>query len=243
MFNPRSRNSETKNLKNHLNKLSKLIDSNRLVDFNTSTHKSTNPGNTFAFTKQPKTSTAFQRPNRSRLKRPTSSQNSRRTLTHNSTLSRPSTGKPFLSRPSTANNNNCNNFNKQSRASSVASMRRNKLTKSKSTIAKHRGTNSARPGTERSQHSGTFAVLKGRPQNLIHYPFLIGAQDSMLAISKLVNAKSHSSPNNGTTADLMQLRTVVERSKQVLLDRIDALLYNAGTSNNNINNNNRGSHF
>ena len=229
------RPGESYKLAVHLSRLSKLIDSNRLCNFNDSVQRQGQRYNSRVPNK--KTVVTARRPSpRTQRRRPASSQRKSRRLTHKSTLS--------ISRPSTAGSS----VGRKARSGSVTSFRRTiprKTNTSKTTASFHGsriyGTTSMRPATERPHRTPGSVVLVDRPQSPIHYPFLISAQDSMIAMSNAVAKQStRLSPNAkqeliGSTSELMQLRTMVEKSKKVLLDRIDALLFNSAknTSANN----------
>lgn len=201
-----TRPGETTELNMHITRLSNLIASSGLREFEEFDSPS-NPGTAHCSAKvqrrratRPSTASSARRRTRSNS----------RTLTHTATLARPST----------------------------ATSKRSAMRKGRSTPRAY-GKTSIRPNTERP--TGAFVgsnALDNHAHSPIHYPFLIKKQDAtMLTISQAVHAVQ--SPHNdltGATADLYKLRQIVETSKRILLDRIDALLYAGGGGSSSSNN-------
>ena len=239
------RGSETHQLRQHLARLNSLIDSNRLRDFSDqreSSSSSSSSSSSYLLTKR--LSSRSDRTNSKRVQqRPQSKRPMVRTMSRPKSSSRRLAHKSTLSRPSTATNR---------KPSSAASLRRQRsgsrsprpsTASSSSSSSSYRarnqfayGSSSLRPTTER-QRSPPPSTLDGghslRGHSPIQFTSMAASQNSMLAMSRAVSEHtSQMSPNakalSSATTDLAQLRVMVERSKSVLLNRIDALLYNAG---------------
>jgi hypothetical protein len=211
------RSSETNILQEHLNRLTKLIDSSKLVEYDQSnnnnhqpriTAKSTNTTGGFAN----RTSNSI----RSQPKRPTTAASSRR-LNHTATLSRPSTASSTKRRSSP-----WKQLNRKQSIRPATSTQNNNM--------RIYGTTSLRPSTERPSKTPVGSnLLDHKAKSPLHYSFLIKKQDSMLKMSQHLHSQLSPGGNeelHSASTDLMQLRTMVEKSKRVLLDRIDALLNN-----------------
>ena len=207
-----NRVNETLSLNSHLQRLSTLIDQNRIREY---VNPSASP-------------VKIARPQSSPQKRRTRPQTTSRRLLHTSQLSRPSTAtsKPSFGTGLRRNNNNTTDSRRRRTAS--ISFRR-----SSSKKTRVYGTTSLRPNTERPQSPVGQNVLHNRKEGSpIHYSFLVKKQDTMLQMSSQLQYNNQQlSPSakmelSSATTDLQQLRVIVENSKKVLLDRIDALLYN-----------------
>ena len=235
------RGSETHQLRQHLARLNSLIDSNRLRDFSDQRESSSSSSSSsYLLTKR--LSSRSDRTNSKRVQqRPQSKRPMVRTMSRPKSSSRRLAHKSTLSRPSTATNR---------KPSSAASLRRQRSgsrsprpSTASSSSSSYRasnqlayGSSSLRPTTER-QRSPPSNTLDGghslRGHSPIQFTSMAASQNSMLAMSRAVSEHtSQMSPNaralSSATTDLAQLRAMVERSKSVLLNRIDALLYNAG---------------
>lgn len=213
-----NRVNETLSLNSHLQRLSSLIDQNRIREY---VNPSASP-------------VKVVRPQSSPQKRRTRPQTTSRRLKHTSTLSRPSFGTGLRRN----NNTTTGTPRRRPRTTASISFRRSNSKKSNSKKPKVQsirtyGTTSLRPNTERPQSQVGQNILHNRKEGSpIHYSFLVKKQDTMLQMSSQLQYNNQQlSPTaknelSSATTDLQQLRVIVENSKKVLLDRIDALLYN-----------------